>query len=164
MGEKEDQDFQVTVRNGADRVAQYQDLTGAIHQSVLVNKRWASNQEKASHSNNQGNYLFRRVFPDQKRSRTGGLISLLDQSPRSRCYWAQQDHCCVAGQSDLACCKKRTAYCKCVLRAKRVAPSPVNCLMQEWLVLSEDSQVVGYQWSRSYQSLYKFNWENCIWN
>lgn len=89
----------------------------------MVNKRWTSNQEKASHSNNQGNYLFRRVFPDQKRSRTGGLISLLGQSPRSRCYWDQQDHCCVAGQSDLACCKKRTAYCKYVLQA---------CLMQEY--------------------------------
>lgn len=105
---------------------------GAIHRSVLVNKRWTSNQEKASHSNNQGNYLFRRGFPDQKRSRTGGLISLLGQSPRSRCYWDQQDHCCVAGQSDLACCKKMTAYCKYVLQAKRVAPSPLNCLMQEY--------------------------------
>jgi len=56
----------------------------------------------------------------------------LGQSPRSRCYWDQQDHCCVAGQSDLACCKKRTAYCKYVLQAKRVAPSPLNCLMQEY--------------------------------
>jgi len=28
MGEMEDQHFQVTARNGADRVAQYQDLNG----------------------------------------------------------------------------------------------------------------------------------------